>query len=317
MNLNNFFRKRVNRLKEIKLQLKYYSLFKHFLSNRQLCISMIDGRFSHGGLSDRLKGAISLYAYCKATGHEFRLCFSSPFNMVDYLQPNTYDWRIKEDETINHSYWNVRVMIQTCEYKGERLFKLKTTKQLHYYNNQNIIDRINEQYGTKYTYGELFNELFSPVPYLQQLIDHHTSLIGQQYIASVFRFQQLLGDSQEYDFPIMDTHERNVLMQLCREAIIKLLLKYPDFKCLVTSDSTTFLNYISDIENVYVLPGEVVHMDVTQTAAYSVYMKSFLDLYMIAGAKEVYCIGTKAMYPSEFPLYAAKIRNIPFHRILI
>lgn len=317
MHLNNFFRQKINHIKELKLHFKYYSLFKRTTESQKLCISMIDGRFAHGGLSDRLKGALSLFAYCRATHQEFRLNFSSPFNIADYLSPNKYNWLFRDDEKISDSFWNVKILILTSEYKGERLLNLHIKKQLHYYNNLDIIDVVNLKYGTQYTYGGLFNELFTPTFVLQQLINEHKNKIGKSYVAAVFRFQQLLGDFQEYNFPELEENRRLNLMECCRKSIVDLMVQYPQMKCLVTSDSSTFLSYISDLENVYVLPGKVVHMDVTKDATYSVYLKSFLDLYMISEAEKVFCIGTKDMYPSEFPLYAALINNVPFFRIQI
>lgn len=316
MNLNLNLRKKVNWVKERKLELQYYSIYKIDKSIKQKYVAMVDGRFSHGGLSDRLKGAVSLYAYCKATTHNYGLNFSSPFNLADYLLPNRYDWRIASNE-ISHSYWNTRVLIMTSEYDGARLMNLSTSKQVHYYNNLDIIDVINERFGTSYTYGGLFNELFSPVPQLLEHINHHKSLIGNDYIAAVFRFQHLLGDFQEYDFPELAQNKRVDLMARCKQAVVRLMSEFPDKICLVTSDSVTFLKYVAGMKGVYTLPGDVVHMDVTKDASYSVYMKSFLDLYMIAGAQQVFCVGTKDMYPSEFPLYAAKINNVPFYRYLI
>lgn len=315
MNLNLNLRKRVNWIKERGLELRYYSLFKRNESVAdQQYVAMVDGRFHHGGLSDRLKGAVSLYAYCKATGNCYKLNFSSPFNLTDYLLPNKYDWKIEPSE-ISQSYYGARVLIMTSEYDGVRLMNLSTSKQVHYYNNLDIIEAINTHYGCQYTYSGLFDELFTPVPELVQQIKFHKSSIGANYIAAVFRFQHLLGDFEEYDYPELKQNQRVELMHRCKQALIDLIELFPNKACLVTSDSITFLRYVSTVKGVYTLPGEVVHMDVTKDASYSIYMKSFLDLYMIAGAQKVFCIGTKEMYPSEFPLYAAKMRDIPFYRV--
>ena len=46
-------------------------------------------------------------------------------------------------------------------------------------------------------------------------------------------------------------------------------------------------------------------------------MKSFLDFFMLTEARSVSCIGTKEMYPSQFPMYAAKVNGIPFRRITL
>lgn len=47
------------------------------------------------------------------------------------------------------------------------------------------------------------------------------------------------------------------------------------------------------------------------------YLKSFLDFYLLSEAQKIYRIGTSYMYPSEFPIYAAKIHEIPFASITI
>lgn len=46
-----------------------------------------------GGLSDRLRGIVSVYAECKRQGRPFRIVFE-PLHLEDYLAPNVYDWRI-------------------------------------------------------------------------------------------------------------------------------------------------------------------------------------------------------------------------------
>lgn len=51
------------------------------------CIAMVDGEAYHGGLCDRFKGIISLYAYCKCSGLPFRIRYTYPFRLEDYLAP--------------------------------------------------------------------------------------------------------------------------------------------------------------------------------------------------------------------------------------
>ena len=50
---------------------------------------------------------------------------------------------------------------------------------------------------------------------------------------------------------------------------------------------------------------------------YEIYLKSFLDFYVLSEAQKIYRIGTSYMYPSEFPVYAAKVHDIPFASIEI
>src|SRR3546814_5210341 len=87
------------------------------------------------------------------------------------------------------------------------------------------------------------------------------------------------------------------------------LVKKSDLPVLVTSDSTTFLSEIRDLKNVYTIPGRVVHIDNAANEAGEVYMKSFVDFLMLSRAQCVYGMGTRNMYQTDFPRFAAKINN--------
>ena len=50
-------------------------------------ISMFCGNAPSGGLVDRLRGAVSTYQECVATGRSFKLHFTHPFLLSDYLVP--------------------------------------------------------------------------------------------------------------------------------------------------------------------------------------------------------------------------------------
>jgi len=79
-------------------------------------VAMIDGEAYHGGMCDRFKGIISLYAYCKYLGKPFRIKYTYPFKLEDYLQPAAYDWTLKRGEyTDNPLYSRVLYM------RGEHL----------------------------------------------------------------------------------------------------------------------------------------------------------------------------------------------------
>ena len=146
--------------------------------------------------------------------------------------------------------------------------------------------------------------------------------MGTDYDAAVFRFQNLLGDFREYHYKsITDQGEAEELICKCLDAIRSLKSEHGDRPLLVTSDSVTFLKRVSQIEGVHIIPGAIVHIDGDKNAvvenAYEIYLKSFLDFYMLSGARQIYRIGTSYMYPSEFPLYAAKLHDIPFKHIII
>jgi hypothetical protein len=71
------------------------------------------------------------------------------------------------------------------------------------------------------------------------------------------------------------------------------------------------------MDYVHTIGGTRVHIGCTADADHNTYMNSFVDFYMLANSKKIFSLGTKEMYPTEFPLYAAKVNEIPFERILL
>lgn len=302
-------------LKEIYCSLKIYKLKPNKLTN-QIFICMNDGLFLQGGMTDRFKGIISLYAYCKQRNVTFKIYHTSPYRLTDYLLPNTYNW-IVEEGAINYNLFQTRMLYNFGEYTGSRLLKLKTKRQLHYYGNRDLLDVINKSKNTNFRWGDLFHELFDESPQMKIDIAKHIDILGSQYYAVVFRFQQLLGDFQEYNFPTLDNQERDLLVKKCIVALEEIKSKHVNSKILVTSDSVTFLDAVKNKPNIYIIPGKVVHVDITKNEPYEVYLKSFLDFFLISKSSKIYSIGTSQMYQTEFPLYASRVNDIPFERILI
>lgn len=302
-------------LKEYWMLLKYSNIFARTHSKPML-ISAIDGRRKSQGLSDRFNGIISMYALSKATGSTFRILFTHPFYLTQFLVPNKYDWLPKDNE-LSSSIKDVRFKILRKQPKLSRLLKaFPLKKQIRVYANYNYLDEINHLYGKQYESGLLFHELFKPTNELDDLIQFHTGRIGTEYIACVFRFQSLLGDFLEYNNKSLPEEKQKLLIEKNKQALIN-LMENTNCPILVTSDSTKFISEIKNLNNIYTLPGKVVHLDCSSEEQKEVYMKSFIDLFMISHAKKVYSIGTNFMYPSSFPMFAAKINNVPFERLLI
>lgn len=143
-----------------------------------------------GGLSDRLRGIVSVYAECKRQGRPFRIVFE-PLHLEDYLAPNVYDWRIGEDEidwdlaksypcvlltyhNDSHNRWQHFVQSAIL-----RSYFRKHCHQLHVFTNMIPSD---EEYRT------LFHELFRPADDLQQLIGYHLEKLGGKEIISPAHF---------------------------------------------------------------------------------------------------------------------------------
>ncbi len=313
-----------HRLKELvlayKIALKSKELGKPG-TDTPVCIAIVDGTAVHGGMCDRFKGIVTLYAFCKHRNIPFRIKYTDPFRLENYLAPSDYDWRLKEhDLTDNPRY--CRVLYMRKEYTAGRLLSLNTRKQVHFYGNRDCLEYINKAFDENYNWGQLFRELFKPGDALEERIRSAKEGIGDNYYAAVFRFQNLLGDFKEYSFrPLESDKEKELLVKKCLSAIKSLKEENGNIPLLVTSDSMTFLERASSIGGVHIIPGRLVHIDNrkdgTSTDKPDVYMKSFVDFYMLSGARKIYRIGTSYMYNSEFPVYAAKVNDIPFYSITI
>lgn len=202
-----------------------------------------------GGLSDRLRGIVSVYAECKRQGRPFRIVFE-PLHLEDYLAPNEYDWRIWEDEidwdlaksypcvlltyhNDPHNSWQHFVQSSVL-----RSYFRKHCHQLHVFTNMIPSD---EEYQT------LFHELFRPTDDLQQLIGYHLEKLGGKgnYISCTFRFRQLLGDFKEGG-DTLPVEQREAYIERCIETVKKLHKQYGDKNILVTADSSTFLSELKE-----------------------------------------------------------------------
>ncbi len=318
-------------LKEILLSIRIAFQSKE-LSNPQtekpLFVFMVDGKTIHGGMCDRFKGIITLYAYCKYLHIPFRIRYTYPFQLEDYLSPASYDWSLRPHEYTDNPLY-CRILYMRKEYLARRLLKLHSIKkQIHFYSNRDCLTQINKAFtgeNNGFDWGTLFRELFKPTPILRQhinLIKKELGGVNIEYYAAVFRFQNLLGDFQEYHYqPLDNSQKAENLIKQCLNALRELKSSHEDTPWLVTSDSRTFLERVTALEGVHIIPGSLIHIDGakndTHNASFEMYLKSFVDFYMLTEAKKIYRIGTSYMYPSEFPVYAAKVHNIPFESITI
>jgi len=304
-------------LKEYILLWKYYKL-SFAPAKRPLLVSVIDHRRNCQGLTDRFKGIVSVYALAKAMNIEYKCIFTHPFLLSEFLVPNQYNWLPEADE-LSDSLTDVRFRIMRKEPSVKRLMNiLPSRKQVLVYANIDYLEQINQAFNCQFTWGSLFNELFIPNERLQKQLDYHLNIIKPgEYIACVFRFQTLLGDFQEYHYKsLSNSEEREQLLKKNVDELLK-LVQAEQCTVLVTSDSSTFIEAVSQYESIYTLPGKVVHMDCITDEKDEVYLKSFVDFFMLSKARKVYSMGTKQMYPTAFPFYAAKINDVPFERILI
>lgn len=292
---------------EKELQRKYYYLSERNDNTLRKVFFMVDGRQLHGGLVDRLRSICTIYSWCKEKDIPFKIYHVMPFRLEDYLEPNTVSW-ICDDNEMSYSIKNSKPVILFDHLLPQKYHEIYL----------NLLWTFSHKSLHLYTYSffrynlfqQSFTELFKPTQKLQNQIDLHLNNIGGEFVAYVFRFQQLLGDFKERDFKILPLNERCELIEKCINKV-KEFHKEGE-RVLITSDSCTFLQEVSKLDYVYTIPGKVVHVDFTDNAGYDTYLKSFVDLFMIAHAKKITLFLTGDMYKSGFPETAAMVYGCPY-----
>ena len=293
------------------------AIVKQYQNKRVACI--VDGKMKNGGLADRLRGIVSVYEICKEQSLDFKIVFTNPFNLSEFLVPNNTDWEIKENELNYNTNTTDLCYIDTLagsEYeakKQKQWFRREFKKKYkEYHVRTNAIFSYNGDYST------LFNELFRPSPQLLSSIEKQKEILATDYISTSFRFMNLLGDFNE----TVELHskltkeEQNELIAKNIEQLQLLHDKNPGKRILVNSDSTTFLQTAAKLDYIYVIPGNITHIDgKNEENEYKAYEKTFLDFFMIANAERTYLLRTGKMYNSGYPFAASKIYNKPFEKI--
>lgn len=276
-------------------------------NQEQWVIFMCDGHRLHGGLADRLSGMVSTYAYCKEYGKVFKGNYNVPYKLELFLMPNEYDWRIDPQKVVyNNRDSRPLYLPYKWTLKENQRFAQKSLnrneKQLHVYSNMRYFHPINFKY--------LFAELFKPTPLLQNAIDKELANLPQNYVSITFRFQQLLGDLKERNYPTLKTEEeRSALINECLEFVKEVHRRHSNLvRFLVTSDSSTFLKHAKELPYVYTIPGNIVHVDFnSKDVDLKVHMKSFVDLFLIAHAETIYTVVHPPLFRTRFPMFAASI----------
>ena len=294
-----------------KIELSKYYL--RFPKNKKypFYVFNIDGRVHHGGLADRLKSIVVIYAYCKVHDKKFKINFTFPFRLENILLPNKYDWIISEGD-LSDSLLDTKII---TSYIGELNIKIHNNRQVHIYNfGGGYLDKFNAKYNTDYTVSSIFNDLFKHNNVLKNRLENLKNKIGGPYISITYRFQSLLGDFYEGEYfkkkgLSVDQNQKNNLINQSIIALEEIKNSHPEMNILVTSDSKTFLSEVEKLPGVFIIPGETVHMDFTSDAEIEVYMKAFLDLFMISGAEKIIRVSGLGLYGTGFPYFASLLGN--------
>lgn len=149
-------------VKERLLSLKRFGLFgekRH--PNSSLLIFLVDGREIHGGLADRFKGMVSAFCIAQVTHRAFRIDHHSPFPLEAFLEPNSYDWRIKESDRISYSIRESRLIHLKDGQLADNLKRipgLDPKIQLHCYCQGEFFLYLKKRDGNVFDFAEEFKD---------------------------------------------------------------------------------------------------------------------------------------------------------------
>lgn len=206
---------------------KHYNKGKNVTNTKnKTLIYMLDGRAYSGGISDIVKGIISMFKFSKEIGYDFRINFCFPFDLIEYYEPNKYDWSISENEiSYNSEYSSPLWLYSAYLVNGKsREFEIKhQRKVLHRFLKKNERKQqyhiyTNSEWASDLEYSQLFNELFKPSKMLQEVLLQHKNNLRSEYISMTFRFQQLLGDFTEQNSGIDRTSQVFDLLKKTKES---------------------------------------------------------------------------------------------------
>lgn len=294
---------------------KYREPSRIINNERKVVYCPYEGNLEGGGLADRLRGILSTYYVCKQLGVEFRLVFNHPFRLLDYLEPNSYNWAA-DSNNLRYDIRRENILILDAtqdslyQKKQQKKWLLKHISKL----NGQIHVYTNASFCYENGYHVLFHELFTPTVKLQNAIDKQLSLIGSHYVSISCRFLNIFGDFNEthaYTKQLSEEEKEPFLLSVINQ-VEKLHKKHPDCKILCNSDSITFLKRVATLNYTYVIPGEITHIDAKDSQGdYEKFEKTFLDFFMIAHAEHIYTLKTRGMHNSGYPYAASFIYEKP------
>ena len=277
--------------------------------NRQTLVFMADGKWMHGGLTDRLRGMASAYKFAAEHNLNFKIFHTSPFLLQEVLQPHEINWIIDESEISRDGAKAKPVLLYREDFDNDSALERQldaTHEQFHLYS---CVDTLGEKFP------EYFNDLFEPSELLEKELAHYGELLGTNYTSISFRFQNMLGDFKEFTFKELPPAGKKELLNDALKALEKELTQtQASQKILVTADSPTFLEQAAKFPNVVIVKGTSIHIDFNSSKKSADYLKAFTEFFLISKASKakLYRNRKYKTYPSNFPKYAARLGHVPY-----
>ncbi len=304
------------RQKTMKLVLHYAKYFSFKQPKTKQIIVCFDGLVPHGGLVDRLKGIVSCYQIANELGYDFKILFDTPFELTDFLEPNTMDWTCKRSEIIWHPL-KTKLLYLVNDFDVNPLHRIRTSNANRFYVYANIdysktIFPNLKAKEREEVWRNSFNALFKKSIFLDEKLNEITT---SKFIAFHTRFTSLMGDFRDTTSRILSDEAQEKLTKKLLQIINKIKVEERE-KAFLFSDSIKFLDAVKNKTDIKVIEGNPFHMDNFENRkALEGHLKTMIDFFMISKSESVYFLMVKPMYNSSFSKYAAIIGDTNFERV--
>ena len=293
-------------------------------ASRQTLVFMVDGKWMHGGLTDRFRGMTSAYKFAIEHNLDFKIYHTSPFLLQEILQPNKVNWIIDEKEISHDSTVAKPVLLYREDFDNDSALERQMDSNHEQFHLYSCIDTVGEDFP-KY-----FNELFKPSPILEKELEQYGELLGTGYTAISFRLQNKLGDFKEFTFKELPEAGKRELMNAAINVLKKDMSHQVGHdktnadttlpclplngRTLVTADSPAFLAKAEKLPNIVTVKGKSIHIDFNDSANATDYLKAFTEFFLISRASKAILYRNRKYktYPSNFPKYAAMLGHVPY-----
>ncbi len=272
------------------------------------------------GFADRIRGILSLIEMCNKMNIEYSIKFTKPFNLNRY-----YSFM----EVVEQNF-----MISRCSYVLDYASIIKYKYMRPFYEDTliNLISSALNTYqvisvgtniiGTKFN-RTTFVDNFKMTDYLSEHVSKFKKNLGN-YISISFRFINALGNFEKNPFskPLSLSLQEKLILS-CKNEIINFLKNIDNqYKCLILSDSSKFLESINDIDRVYTFPENIAHIafvNSNDSSAEMAFLKTIIDFNLIMDANEIYRFDCEYLYPTNFPAQAAFIagKQLKIHKFQV
>lgn len=296
-------------VKNMYITVRYYSFGKSNIKGNKVVFFIEEGYGQpHPGLVDRFKAIIGLYHVAQESGFEFKLQYTSPFHLEEYLLPGQVDWLCRNGE-ISYKAGDVRML--TYEAAGEIPALEKCVPQYHcyLYEGLNILRAQNVENWEKkwHTY---FHKLFAKSEKLEKLLGRVRP--GKPFSAVHIRFVNALDSFEKGYESNLSQEEKQALIESCLMTL-SMIRKKEEKLIYVFSDSARFLEIAG--EHGFMSPPSEHIGHISFQGDRQVYEKTFMDFFLMSEADQVYALQGPHLYNSVFSQYAAIVGDKPYEVI--